>query len=59
MKNLLEYIGIEPERYQIAWISGSEGQKFADTMARVINDVKKVGPNKRLREDREGGAVPK
>ena len=28
MKSLMEYIGIEPERYQTAWISGAEGIKF-------------------------------
>lgn len=56
MKSFLEFIGIEPVRYQIAWISGSEGQKFADTMTRVIKKVKAAGPNTKLREARtEGG----
>lgn len=53
MKRFLEYLGIEPERYQTAWISGSEGQKFADVMARVVEEVKKVGPNRKLREAHE------
>jgi len=53
MKSFLKYLGIEPERYQLAWISGSEGQKFADVMAHVVAEVKKVGPNRKLREEHE------
>jgi len=53
MKSFLEYLGIEPERYHTAWISGSEGQKFADVIAKVVAEVKKVGPNRKLREEHE------
>ena len=28
-QRLLEYVGVAPERVQVRWISGSEGQKFA------------------------------
>jgi len=50
MKSFLEFMGIEPERYQTAWISGSEGQKFSDTINQVVEEVKKVGPNRKLRD---------
>ena len=53
MKSFLQYLGIEPERYQLAWISGSEGQKFADIMTHVVAEVIKVGPNRKLREEHE------
>jgi coenzyme F420-reducing hydrogenase delta subunit len=48
LKPLLEFIGIEPERVQFSWISAGEGERFAQVMTKVTNDIKKVGPAKRL-----------
>jgi F420-non-reducing hydrogenase iron-sulfur subunit len=48
MKNMAGYIGIEPERVQFSWVSASEGNIFADLINKVIADVKKVGPAKKL-----------
>jgi coenzyme F420-reducing hydrogenase delta subunit len=50
MKSLLEFIGIEPGRYQTAWISGSEGTKFQEVMQKLVDDVKGLGPNRKLRD---------
>jgi len=52
MKNLVEYLGVEPERYQTSWISGAEGIKFGETMKKLVSDVKKLGPNRKLRDAR-------
>jgi coenzyme F420-reducing hydrogenase delta subunit len=52
MKNLTQYLGIEPERYQTSWISGAEGIKFKETMEKLVSDVKKLGPNRKLRDAR-------
>ena len=51
LKKLASYIGIEPERIQFSWVSASEGQRFADLMDRVIEDVKQVGPIKNMKKD--------
>ncbi|MFZ5639977.1 MAG: hydrogenase iron-sulfur subunit [Bacillota bacterium] len=48
-KRLLEYVGFEPGRFQARWISGAEGQKFADNTKKVVDDIKALGPNKRMR----------
>ncbi|MBU7046743.1 MAG: hydrogenase iron-sulfur subunit [Theionarchaea archaeon] len=45
LKKLLEFIGIEPERVHMAWVSAAEGQKFADVIKEVTDHVKKIGPN--------------
>jgi len=45
---LLEYIGIEPERIQFSWISAGEGERFADIITKITNEVKAIGPAKRL-----------
>ena len=49
LKKLLEYLGIEPERVHMAWVSAAEGQKFADVINEVTDHVKKVGPQHLLR----------
>ena len=46
LKNLLEYVGIEPERFQVRWVSASEGAKFADTVAQVTKQIKDLGPRR-------------
>ena len=48
IKSFLEYVGVEPERIQFSWVSASEGGRFAALMNRVIEDVRSVGPAKRL-----------
>ena len=46
LKNLLEYMGIEPERFQVRWVSASEGAKFADIVEEVTGQLKGLGPNR-------------
>jgi coenzyme F420-reducing hydrogenase delta subunit len=48
LKPLLEFMGIEPERVQFSWISAGEGERFAQVMTKVTNDIKKIGPARRL-----------
>jgi F420-non-reducing hydrogenase iron-sulfur subunit len=43
-KRLLEYVGLEPKRFQVRWISGSEAGKFRDTVIRVTEEITEVGP---------------
>ncbi len=48
LKNLLGYLGIEPERVQFSWVSASEGSRFAALIEKVVGDVKKLGPGQKL-----------
>lgn len=50
--NLLEYMGIEKERFKIDWISAAEANKFATVMNKVLENVHRLGPNKKLRDGR-------
>lgn len=52
LRRMLEYLGIEPERFQVRWISGSEGAKFAAVMNQLTEDIRKLGPNRKLRDVR-------
>jgi len=48
LKKLLGYAGIEPERVQFTWVSASEGGRFAAIIEKVVEDVRKLGPNQQL-----------
>jgi F420-non-reducing hydrogenase iron-sulfur subunit len=48
VKALMQYAGIEPERLQFTWVSASEGGRFAAIAEKVIEQVRKLGPNKKL-----------
>ena len=50
--NLLEYMGIEKERFKIDWISAAEANKFATVMNEVLENVHRLGPNKKLKDGR-------
>ena len=53
-KKFLEYVGIEPERLQASWVSASEGGKFAEVVAEITGDLKKIGPNRLFNDERDG-----
>ena len=48
LKNLLEYVGIEPGRVQFSWVSASEGSKFSEVVREVTEGVKDLGPSQKL-----------
>ena len=48
LKPLLEFIGIEPDRVQFSWISAGEGERFATIVTKVTEDIRKLGPSRRL-----------
>ncbi len=52
LRRFLEFIGIEPERFEVHWISGSEGAKFARVMGEVTEKIRALGPNRKMRDMR-------
>lgn len=52
MKRLLEFIGIESQRFQARWISGAEAVKFRDTVTKLCEDIKALGPQRKLRDQK-------
>lgn len=51
MKNLLEYIGIEPDRLHFSWISSAEAEKFQKTATQVSEAVRALGPARHMIKD--------
>ena len=48
MKNLMEHVGIEPERVQMAWVSASEGARWAKMIHDVTGEIRQLGPMKQI-----------
>lgn len=48
LKNLVEYVGIEKGRLHFSWISASEGLKFTKLIKEIDEEVRKLGPIKKL-----------
>jgi F420-non-reducing hydrogenase iron-sulfur subunit len=48
VRELLNYAGLEPERVQFTWVSASEGGRFAAIVQKVVEQVRKLGPNRKL-----------
>jgi F420-non-reducing hydrogenase iron-sulfur subunit len=45
-QRMLEFMGIEPERFHFDWISAAEGQKFAEVVEQFTEQVRRLGPFK-------------
>ncbi|MEO0077491.1 MAG: hydrogenase iron-sulfur subunit [candidate division WOR-3 bacterium] len=48
LNDLLEFCGLEPGRVTFAWVSASEGERFAELIREVTARVKALGPNRKL-----------
>ena len=45
LEDTIRELGIEKERLYLNWISASEGEKFANFIRDVTEEVKKIGPS--------------
>lgn len=44
LHNLLQQMGLNPDRLRLEWISASEGNKFACTMQEFTEKIRSLGP---------------
>jgi F420-non-reducing hydrogenase iron-sulfur subunit len=49
VKELLEFTGLEPERFQMSWVSAAEGTKYTKIIKDFVKTLKPLGPQKKLR----------
>ena len=47
---LLEFIGVEPNRFRMSWVSAAEGAKFAQVITDFVDDLKPLGPQEKLKK---------
>jgi len=50
-KTLIEYLGLEPGRFKMSWVSASEGGRFAEIVSNMVEEVRALGPIKRFNRD--------
>ena len=48
--SMLDFLGIERNRTRLEWVSAAEGAKFAATMNSFAEEIKSLGPNRRLED---------
>jgi len=46
----LEFMGFDLRRIKFTWISAAEGRKFADEVAKYVDEVRELGPFKQFHE---------
>jgi F420-non-reducing hydrogenase iron-sulfur subunit len=44
LKHTLAAMGVEPDRVQLVWASAAEGQRLADAVNKLVEDVRRLGP---------------
>ncbi|MBL3528003.1 MAG: hydrogenase iron-sulfur subunit [gamma proteobacterium endosymbiont of Lamellibrachia anaximandri] len=52
VKELLQFIGLESERFRMSWVSAAEGAKFAEVVDDFVEDLRVLGPQNRLKAER-------
>ncbi len=45
LKNLLETMGFEKNRFQVNWVSAAEGARFAQVVSEFVEEIKALGPS--------------
>ncbi len=51
VKKLLDFIGLEAQRFQMSWISAAEGKKYTQIIGDFVEELKPLGPQTKLRRN--------
>jgi F420-non-reducing hydrogenase iron-sulfur subunit len=54
LKKILAQFGIEEERVRLDWISASEGDRFAQVVSDMTEQIRKLGPFSRNGGGKDG-----
>jgi F420-non-reducing hydrogenase iron-sulfur subunit len=52
MKELLEYVGVDARRFNMSWVSASEGAKWKEVVSGVVDKAKEAGPFTEFRRNK-------
>lgn len=47
LRPLLDYLGIEKERFRLEWVSASEGKRFSELVLDFTETLKRIGPQEK------------
>ncbi len=51
-QKLLQFVGVEPDRFRMSWVSAAQGVKFAEVITDFVKDLKALGPQTKLKAKR-------
>ena len=49
VQKLLQFVGLEPDRFRMSWVSAAEGTKYAEVVTDFVKDLRKLGPQTKLK----------
>ncbi len=52
VKEMLQFIGVEENRFRMSWVSAAEGAKYSQIITDFVEDIKSLGPQTKLKADR-------
>jgi F420-non-reducing hydrogenase iron-sulfur subunit len=55
LRELLDFVGLEPARLHFSWVSAAEGAKFVDVVKKVTDSVTALGPFKGFEPEKMTG----
>lgn len=44
LRNLIGYVGVNPERMELKWVSGAEAPRFVEVTKAFIEKIRQLGP---------------
>lgn len=54
LKEMLEFAGVDPRRFNMSWVSASEGHKWKDVVEKAVDDARAAGPFDQFRRRQIG-----
>lgn len=57
LKKMLSEFGVENERVRLEWVSASEGDRFAEIVKEMTEDIKRLGPSPFARKNEKEVAL--
>ena len=49
VKQLLEFVGMEPQRFRMSWVSAAEGVKYTEIIKDFVDELVPLGPQEKLK----------
>jgi F420-non-reducing hydrogenase iron-sulfur subunit len=53
MSKMLDQLGIEKKRFRLEWVSAAEGDRFAQMVKEITEEIRKIGPFKKEQQQKE------
>ncbi len=52
LKEMMEFVGIDPRRFQMSWVSASEPTKWKEVVEKIVEDTRELGPFEQFRRNK-------